>query len=201
MGGETGEDAILGFRFNAVTGRLGESPFLTEAPVAGSGPRRLALGRGARHLYAITEHHGTVLTYRRDPETGVLVKIQTVSMLPDQLMAQSLSPVRRKPPGAADIRVSPDGRHLYASDRVTNTIAAFTVHEVTGMLTPIHSIAGEPTPRSIAIDESGEWLLCIGVSSGTVGSYAIDRGTGRLAKCSSTKLADTIDWVVPMGLP
>jgi 6-phosphogluconolactonase len=189
------EDVVLGYRFDARTGKLDETPFETQRSAAGAGPRHLAFGRDAGWLYAITEHHGTVIAFQRDAGSGRLTPIQTVSMLPDGIMNPAFTPVPRPPPGAADIHVSADGGLLFASDRPTHTIGGFRIDKITGRLDPIGNVPAEQTPRSFAIDSAGGHLLCIGADSGTVGVYVIDAATGALTRRSATKVESTVDWI------
>lgn len=196
-----GGDVVLGYRFDSESGRLDETPFVQCSSAEGAGPRHLAFGHQARHLYAITEHHGTVIAYERDQQSGELTEIQTVSMLPDQIMQASFSPIKRPPPGASDIKVSPSGEFLYSSDRVTNSLAAFRIDPASGKLAPVENVPGEPVPRSLVVDSDGRHLLCIGVGSGTVGAYGLDPATGAINKRSSVRLEDIVDWVEVIDLP
>lgn len=192
---------VLGFRFDATVGRLDETPFVHCRSAEGAGPRHLALSPDGRHLYVITEHHGTVITYARDTGSGMLTELQIVSMLPDQIMQADFVPVPRPPPGASDIRISPDGRFVVSTDRITNSMASFRVDGAGGRLVPVGNFPGELVPRSIAIDSAGRDLLCIGVGSGTVGVYGIDETSGALSKRSSIKVGDIVDWVEIADFP
>jgi 6-phosphogluconolactonase len=196
-----GGDAVLGYGFDPSTGRLDEKPFEVQPSAPGAGPRHLAFAPGARHLYAVTEHHGTVMVFERDLADGRLTPIQTIGFLPETILDPAAAAVARPPPGAADIHLSSDGRFLYASDRPTNSIGAFRVDSVSGRLTPIDSVPVEATPRSFAMDPAGGHLLCIGVASGQVGIYAIDPATGALFRRSNVEIADTVDWIEVVEIP
>lgn len=190
-----GGDAVLGYRFDAATGRLDETPFDVQASTPGAGPRHLAFAPGARHLYAVTEHHGTVMAFARDPADGKLTPIETVGFLPGTILDPAAAIVAREPPGAADIHLSADGRLLYASDRPTNTIGAFRVDPGSGRLTPVGNVPAEATPRSFALDPAGGHLLCLGVTSGEIGIHAIDPATGALRRLSCVQVSDMVDWI------
>ncbi len=191
-----GADAVLAYRFDPAAGRLEQEPFDRRPSAAGAGPRHLALSPGARHLYAVTEHHGTVMVFERDQESGRLKHVQTIGFLPETILESAAPAVARPPPGAADIHLSPDGSFLYASDRPTNSIGAFRVDHQSGRLSPIENVAAEATPRSFAIDADGRHLFCIGVSSGRVGVYEIDQETGCLHRRSTSDgVSGMVDWI------
>jgi 6-phosphogluconolactonase len=83
-------------------------------------------------------------------------------------------------PWTAELRLSPNGRYLYATDRRSSTIAMLTVDGASGQLTLIDHIATEAQPRGMDVDPTGRWLAASGQQSGHVSLYAIDPATGRL---------------------
>ena len=111
--------------------------------------------------------------YDRDAATGMLREKQSATVLP--------APAGGKV-AAADIHLTPDGRFLYTSERSTDTLAAFEVDGETGMVGLIGHVASEPGPRGFAIDPGGAFLLCAGLTSGRVATYAIDRASGALTR-------------------
>jgi 6-phosphogluconolactonase len=193
-------DVVIGFNFDAATGLMEDAPFTENRSAPGAGPRHMIFGAGGRHLYALTEHHGTLLVFHRDPATGLLAERQCLSILPDTLFRPGAPAVARPPPGAADLRLSPDGTRLFASDRVTDTVATFAADPATGLLTPLASSTVRPTPRSIAVDPSGRYLVTLGVWEGTVNTYRI-AANGGLTEAFSRKIATTADWVEAFQAP
>ena len=85
-----------------------------------------------------------------DPATGTLDRLQTVSAWPEGATGA---------PWAAEIRVTPDGRHLYASERRTSTLSAFAIDAGTGLLTPVGVTSTETEPRGFAITADGRFLV------------------------------------------
>ena len=55
-------------------------------------------------------------------------------------------------PWAADIHVTPDGRFLYASERTTNTLAAYKIDSDSGKLTTIVAKVEAIGPKSFHMD-------------------------------------------------
>ena len=180
-----GGDAILCQAFDAATGRLAPAVQVAARTPAGAGPRHLAFGQGGRVLYVVNELDGTIITYGRDPDTGALAQRQIVSLLP---------PAVPLPVAAADIHVTADGRFLYASERLTDTLNGFAIDPTTGTLTPLCRVPSEPTPRGFAIAPSGRFLLCAGLGSGRLGCYAIEPD-GVLVPTGAIAVGRGANWV------
>jgi 6-phosphogluconolactonase len=73
----------------------------------------------------------------------------------------------------ADLRLTPDGRFLFASERSTSTISTFAVRD-DGLLEYLRRTPTEAQPRGTAIDPSGQFLLVCGERSDHVTAYRID---------------------------
>jgi 6-phosphogluconolactonase len=104
-------------------------------------------------------------------------------------------------PKAADIHVTPDGRFLYASERTSSTLSAYSVELESGRLTYIDSFATETTPRGFQIDPTGRYLLAVGQDSHHMTSYAIDHDTGRLSALGRYAMGQGPNWVEIHRLP
>jgi 6-phosphogluconolactonase len=91
--------------------------------------------------------------------------------------------------------VTPDGKFLYASERTTSTLAAFSVDAKTGMLTAIDSYPTEKQPRAFNIDPTARYLLSVGQLSNSMTSYAIDKATGKLSKLKEYPVGKNPNWV------
>ena len=80
------------------------------------------------------------------------------------------------------IRLSADGKFLYASNRGDeNNIAIFSVNPQTGMLTAAgYQSCGGATPRNFIIDPTGNYLLVANQNTSDIFVYLIDKATGKL---------------------
>jgi 6-phosphogluconolactonase (cycloisomerase 2 family) len=135
-----------------------------------SGPRHLAFHPDKRKVYCINELSGkiTVFTY----EEGVLSPIQYIA-------SDTTSGTERK--GSADIHLSPDGRFLYASNRLkADGIAIFSVCPEDGRLTAAGYQATGIHPRNFIISPDGKYLLCANRDSNAVQIFEINPETGLL---------------------
>jgi 6-phosphogluconolactonase len=206
---ETGESAYVG---NLGTDRvlqlkLSEKGELTALgngyakTVAENGPRHSVLSPDNRYLYNIGEMGGIITQFRRDG-SGELVK---VAETPNAVAAQyKLEQGKERPPGysdttpriwAADIRMTPDGRFLYVSERTSSTISGYKVNKADGKLTLIDSWQVEKQPRSIAITDDGRWLIASGEKSAVTGSYEIEGQSGALKRVGEAPVGRDANWV------
>lgn len=63
---------------------------------------------------------------------------------------------------AADIHITPDGRHLYACDRTASLITVFSVSEDGSVLNKEGFQPTETQPRGFNIDNRGKYLIAAG---------------------------------------
>lgn len=145
-------------------------PFIAGTP--GGGPRHLAFSADGRFIYLVQEMAATVKVYQQQRDTWKA--IQEVPMNEAGFDGQD---------GAADIKLSPDGKFLYASNRGdANTLAIYEVDGVSGKLTKIgnQSVLGNG-PRNFNLSPDGKFLLVANQSSNEVVIFERDTSTGLLA--------------------
>jgi 6-phosphogluconolactonase (cycloisomerase 2 family) len=136
----------------------------------GSGPRHLTFHPIKNYAYCINEVSGKVTAFRCD-ESG-LTPIQYIA-------SDTTTGDERK--GSADIHISPDGRFLYASNRLQNDgIAIFAIDMNTGRLTTAGYQKTGIHPRNFILSPNGKYLLCANRNSNSIQIFAIDRQTGLL---------------------
>ena len=106
-----------------------------------------------------------------DPATGALRPQQTISTLPPGFKGTNFT---------SEIVLSPDGRFLYAANRLHDTIAVFALNGE-GRL---HYLGETSTmgdyPRHIQMDPGGSFLYACDQRSDSIASFRVDRKTGLL---------------------
>ena len=163
---DLGNDCIYSLKPNAACDGLEVDSTLYVA--AGSGPRHLTFDDEGRYAYLITELSGEVMVFSH--HEGKLTQIQTVTA--DDRHAR----------GSADIHLTPDGRFLYASNRLQGDgITIFSVDKESGMLTRTGYQPTARHPRNFAITPNGRFLLCACRDADTIQVFAIDPDTGMLS--------------------
>lgn len=168
---DLGTDKIRAFKFDESQ----NEPLLETTPInteAGGGPRHMAFHPNQKYTYAIEELSGNIIGY--DYKNGQLSKIQQIQS--NQKKAGIYS--------SADIHISPDGKFLYATNRVENTISIFKI-AANGILSLIgHEPTFGETPRNFNIDPTGNFVIVANQSSNNIVVFRRNRITGLLTKLS-----------------
>ena len=172
---DLGLDRIFTYQLDAARAQLTLASFVATEP--GSGPRHFAFGKDGRHAYALTEMGNTVNAYDYNSATGALTPRQTLSTLPPDFKGATTG---------AEIRVHPNGRFVYTSNRGHDSIAVFSIDPASGKLAVVEITAcGGKNPRNFAISPDGEWMLCANQNSDSLTVLKVDAKTGRLKLTSN----------------
>src|SRR3981189_3564688 len=203
-----GTDQIFQFVFDEKSGRLASNPPPILQLKAGTGPRHLIVSADNRFVYLLSELVATVTTLSLDPKTGLLTEVGSTSALPPDSKLQPGAPrggvgAPGGPPPrntdndiwAADLHMTPDGKFLYASERTSNTLAAFGVDAASGKLAYLSSTPTEKQPRGFAIDPKGKFLVASGEKSETISVYALDPASGALKLLQKVPAGKGANWV------
>jgi 6-phosphogluconolactonase len=175
---DLGLDELLVYRFDAKTGSLtaNDPPYAKLDP--GAGPRHLALHPNGKFAYVVNELQSSITTFAYDPSRGELRKRETVSTLPKGFAGGNT---------AAEIKVQPNGKFLYVSNRGDDSIAVFSIDGRTGALAPVdHFPTHGKTPRDFEIDPTGKFLLVANQDANNIVVFQIDQNSGRLTATGKT---------------
>ena len=134
----------------------------------GTGPRHFAFHpMGDKYLYVLGELSGEVIVF--DYDNGDLNHKQTV--VADSVGAR----------GSADIHISPNGRYLYASNRLkADGIAIFEINNDDGTLSKIGYQPTAQHPRNFVITPNGKYLLVASRDDNKIQVFEINNDTGLL---------------------
>lgn len=150
----------------------------------GSGPRHLTFSPDKKYAYLINELTGNIIAYSYN--NGALTQIQT---LPSDITKG------KEDKGSAEIDITPNGKFLYTSNRVTaNEIVAYKVNSDGTLL----EVGRTPTgihPRHFMIDPTSHFLLVANRDSNNIQIFLINKNYGLL---EDTKV--TIDVPSPVCL-
>ena len=172
LANDLGTDKIHVFPLTS-GGKLDEMGTFDVELEAGSGPRHLCFSKDGRFAYLINELSGKVTALSYKGET--LTPIQYIEA--DTVNAQ----------GSADIHLSPDGKFLYASNRLkADGIAIFSVNQETGMLTKAGYQLTGIHPRNFIITPDGRFLLVACRDSNVIQIFSRDEKTGLLVDTGKT---------------
>ncbi|MDE3167305.1 MAG: lactonase family protein [Acidobacteriota bacterium] len=169
---DLGLDTIFVWWLDAEKGTLMPAANHSVKLPAGDGPRHFAFHPNGRRLYCLQEEASTLTVFDYDPETAKMAVRQTLSTLPKGFGGTNFT---------SEIAISPDGRFLYAANRLHDSIAWFPI-DAAGALT----LGGEEWtrgdyPRSFTIDPTGGFLYSCNQRADAVACFRIDRRSGALA--------------------
>ncbi|RPD96119.1 lactonase family protein [Candidatus Pantoea deserta] len=164
------------------------------------GARHSVISPDNRFLYNIGEMSGGITQFARQPD-GALQQVaeypsavaQVYHLQPGVERTASYSDTTPRI-WAADIKITPDGRFLYATERTSSTVTGYRI-EAGGKLRLINHWPVEKQPRGIAVSPDGRWLIVSGEKSAVTGSYAIDRETGALRRVAEAPVGRAANWV------
>lgn len=144
---------------------------------AGKGPRHIIFNESGEFAYLVLELTAEVNVYKHSD--GKLDHLQTISITTEGFDGEV---------GAAEIKLSPDGKFLYASNRGdANEIAIFKVNQQNGTLelSGIQSTLGK-MPRNFMIDPTGKFLLVAHQDSDSIVIFSRNIETGLLTPIEET---------------
>ena len=137
----------------------------------GYGPRHLVFHPDSNWVYILNELHSSTTVGSYNSETGVITEVQDISMLPPEYSGSN---------SAAAIRMHPNGKFLYASNRGHNSIAVFKIED-DGLLSIVeYESSGSNWPRDFNISSDGTFMVVGNEKGNSIFSFRIDESTGEL---------------------
>ncbi len=115
LAADLGNDKIMNYELRPQSAEL--KPNAAQAHAAlppGSGPRHLIFNKNGNRVYVINELKNTVTLFDYAQQSGVLTQRQTISTVPKNFDGVSYT---------ADLKMTPDGRFLYGTNRGHDSIA------------------------------------------------------------------------------
>lgn len=168
---DLGLDKIMAYQLNSKTAKLTPSPQPFVRTIPGAGPRHLTFHPNGKQLYVINELKNSITEFDYDPKTGTLIEQETISTLPEDFEGTSY---------CADLKITPDGRFLYGTNRGHDSIAAYRIDDDGKLsLLEIEPSLGKG-PQNLAITADGKYLLCANMPGNNVIVFQIDDQSGKL---------------------
>ena len=172
---DLGLDRIYSYALEPAAAALAPAtpPFVATRP--GAGPRHFKFGLDGRHAYAINELANTIAAYDYDRASGALTERKVVPTLPPDFAGTSTT---------AEIRVHPNGRFVYGSNRGHDSIVVFALDPATGLPgdRPIQIMpTGGKNPRNFALSPDGQWLVCGHQDTALITVFRVDSASGTLS--------------------
>ncbi|MBX3436780.1 MAG: lactonase family protein [Planctomycetaceae bacterium] len=177
LSADLGLDQVLIYQLDSAKATLSphDQPFVRTPP--GAGPRHLTFHPNGRHVYVINEMANSVTAFDFVPESGMLIERETISTVPEGFDGTSY---------CADLKITPDGRFLYGTNRGHDSIAAYEIDK-NGRLALLEIVPSlGKGPQNLAIAPGGKWLLCANMPGDNIAVFGIDPATGGLTPTPAT---------------
>jgi 6-phosphogluconolactonase len=190
---DLGTDSIEVYSLEEKTAEL--KSVATVACTPGSGPRHMCFSHDGSFLYVLNELKHSITIFKCDTTNGSLTMGKTISLLKDGVKGISSS----------EIRLSDDGRFIYAANRDLKNegrdfISVLSV-DGSGSLKSVQNVqVGVWIPRHFDITPDGKLLVVAGQKSNAVVTFHRDPATGMLkptGKSLEVKLPMWIGFVRP----
>lgn len=136
----------------------------------GSGPRHFLFTPGrADRVHVLCEEASTLATLHFDAATGRLELLDETSVLPPGFAGTSY---------ASDLLLAPDGRHLYALNRLFDAVSLIAL-DASGLPRVLdHVWTRGSYPRSAALDPAGRFLYVCNERSDQLAVLRVEPGMG-----------------------
>lgn len=168
LASDLGRDRLAVWPFDPRKGSLGSRQDL--ALSAGAGPRHFVFHpRDPAQLYLLNEEASTLVFLRMDAQTGRLEVRGEMSSLPEGFVGTNF---------ASDLWASPDGKFLYALNRLHDSIAIFALAADGTPKLLTHEWTRGSYPRSARPSPCGRWLYVCNQRSDHVAVFALDQLSG-----------------------
>ena len=155
--------------------------------VEGAGPRHMVFHPNQQYAYVVNELNSSVDVWELKDPNGQIECVQTLDMMPADFTDTRW---------AADIHITPNGRHLYACDRTSSLITIFSISEDGSVLAIEGFQPTETQPRGFNVDFSGKYLIAAGQKSHHIALYEIKGEQGLLEEKGRYAVGQGPMWVV-----
>lgn len=180
---DLGIDMAKAYRLNSETKNWEAVPGLDIRFDPGSGPRHMVFDASGDHVFVLSELSGEIFVFERNDNR--IRQVQKISFVPEDYEGDF---------GGAALRLHPNGKFLYASNRGPDSITIFEIEDTSKKLSlAAHQSTGGKTPRDFNIDPSGNWLIAASQDSDNLVVFRIDQDLGTLSKVSSIAVGTPVN--------
>ncbi len=175
---DLGLDKIMIYKFNKQTGQLmvNDPSFALLKP--GAGPRHLTFDSQGHFVYVINELNATITVFNYHAIDGALTEVQSISTLPAGFKGIN---------ACAEIKIHPNGKFLYGSNRGHDSIVIYRIDQQNGQLSLLgFQTEGIDEPRNFNIDASGKYCLVGNQDINSVALFTIEQDSGLLTPTQVT---------------
>lgn len=168
---DVGADHIYVFPFDPASRTLGTGKSFSTPP--GRAPRHSAFHTRRPYFFITNERESILSSFHFDSNTGDVSPINTVPTIPADFKERN---------ALADIRLHPNGKFVYASNRGHDSIAIAGIEEDTGKMFPVDIVKTQGgNPREFDFEPSGKFLFVGNQTTSQMVTFAVDPDTGKMS--------------------
>ena len=134
-----------------------------------------------KYIYVLTQLTSEIFVFKYDSFSNKpIYNIQKLSSIPEKYIGNK---------SGSAIRIHPNKKFLYTSDKESNTISLFSINSTDGKLTLLDTVScGGICPKDFHIDSSGNYLFVANEKSHIVSAFSINATTGNLTFIASANI-------------
>lgn len=168
---DAGLDRVYVWTLDLAKGKLvpAKIPYYDMEP--GCAPRHFVFNHSGRIFYNLCEQNSKIVVSKFDPETGKITVVQSVSTVTSHFRGSTL---------AAEILISSSGKYIYASNRLGDSLAVFSIGQDGTLALEDEVWMHADYGRAMMFDPTDNFLFCANQRSDAVTSFRVDRETGKL---------------------
>jgi len=180
---DLGLDEVKIYKLDRETGKITPNDPAGVKMPKGTGPRHIHIAPDNTVAFVCGELAMTINVIAMDVKANKFELKQTLSTTPEGKPTKGGS--------TAEVRIHPNGKFVYVSNRGHNSIAVFEYDAKTMTVKAAGHITGEiQTPRNFNITPCGKWMLVCSQDSAKVAVFAIDEKTGMAKETANSITVD-----------
>ena len=179
---DLGIDKVMIYKLDPKAGTLAKSGSAA-VPGRSMGPRHMKWSANGQYAYVLNELDLSISVFKPGKKAGSMEFIQTLPTLPGNTDGGEMA--------AAEIRIHPSGKFIYASNRDLTEQGRDSISVFTRFEDGFQRLGTTPAqvwlPRNFNIDPTGQWMLVGGQKSHSIAIFKVDSKTGHI-EYTGTKL-------------
>jgi 6-phosphogluconolactonase len=167
---DAGADRIYVYKWTPGSRTLGEPKVFPTEP--GTAPRYSRFHPRLPYFFVTNEQDSSLSSFHFDSNTGEVRPIQTARIIPTDFSARNMP---------ADVRIHPNEKFVYASNRGHDSIAICKIDEATGNIALVDIVKTQgATPAGFNFEPSGKFLYVANGGTDNVVTFSVDSDSGKM---------------------
>lgn len=171
---DLGTDSLACYKVNPDTGFLTQETALDLPLPPGSGPRHMIFAKDGQNAYLLSELSRELFHLHYDPTSGFSIR--------QRLALPETNPAPSREVGGAALRLTEDGRFLYASNRGDDSLVCVSLLPGGGFGAVQRFAAGGAHPRDFILCAKDRYLACVCRHDGRLTLFARNPKDGHLSR-------------------